>query len=317
MDAIFLRRQKKNSLIHSYSQNLGRISDRQHKEAALVAAQRDAESANTAKSMFLANMSHELRTPLNAILGFSELMISGLIGPEHAREKHLEYAKDIRTAGEHLLNLINDILDLAKVDAGKVELEEDWVDMNAIFSGCTALFREQAQRSAISLRTELREHPLLLWADERKLKQILINLVSNALKFTQAGGDLKILGKKDAYGGFVIFVIDTGIGMSPDHICKALEPFTQVDSDLNRRYEGTGLGLPLTKALVELHDGLLQIESRIGEGTTVMVRFPAERVFDGTAAAEPEAAPDGAEPSMPAENTEGLRPSAVDCAKLS
>ena len=317
MDAIFLRRRKKNSLIHRYGQDLGRISDRQHKEAALVAAHRDAESANSAKSMFLANMSHELRTPLNAILGFSELMISGLIDPENARDKHLEYAKDIRTAGEHLLNLINDILDLAKVDAGKVELAEDWVDMDSLFSGCTTLFREQAQRSVISLRTELPEQPLLVWADERKLKQILINLVSNALKFTPAEGDIKVLGKKDAYGGFVIFIIDTGIGMSPDHICKALEPFTQVDSDLNRRYEGTGLGLPLTKALVELHDGLLQIESRIGEGTTVMVRFPAERVYDGSATDEPEARHDSADVSMPRENTGDLRPRAVDYAKLS
>ena len=244
----------------------------------LVEARDQAEYANRAKSEFLANMSHELRTPLNAIIGFSDLVINELCGPV-GNSTYVEYAKDINGAGQHLLDLINDILDLSKIESGADELHDEYITVRYVVRSVLTLVKERAREGGVEFVLEAPDDLPALWADERKLKQILINLLSNGIKFTNSGGRvvLKIWCRRDS--GYVFQVIDTGIGIALENIPKALAPFQQVDSELNRRYEGTGLGLPLTKALVEMHGGSLDLQSEIGVGTTVTVRFPAERVI--------------------------------------
>ena len=250
----------------------------------LVEARDQAESANRAKSEFLANMSHELRTPLNAIIGFSELTKNEMFGPV-GNSTYLEYARDINGAGHHLLDLINDILDLCKIESGAGELQEEDVIVRHTVRSVLTLVKERAREGGVELVLEAPDDLPTLWADERKLKQILVNLLSNGIKFTNAGGRvvLKIWCRKD--GGYVFQVIDTGIGIALEDIPTALAPFQQVDSDLNRKYEGTGLGLPLTKALVEMHGGSLDLQSEVGVGTTVTVRFPTERIMAESAMA--------------------------------
>ncbi|MEE9153064.1 MAG: PAS domain S-box protein, partial [candidate division NC10 bacterium] len=244
----------------------------------LVEARDQAESANRAKSEFLANMSHELRTPLNAIIGFSELTINEMFGPV-GNSTYLEYARDINGAGQHLLDLINDILDLCKIESGAGELREEDVMVRYTVRSVLTLVKERAREGGVELVLEAPDGLPALWADERKLKQILVNLLSNGIKFTNAGGRvvLKIWCRMDS--GYVFQVIDTGIGMALEDIPTALAAFQQVDSDLDRKYEGTGLGLPLTKALVEMHGASLDLQSEVGVGTTVTVRFPAERIM--------------------------------------
>lgn len=242
----------------------------------LDALRSEAERANRTKSEFLANMSHELRSPLNAVIGFAEIMKDELFGSLGSAQ-YREYALDIWNSGRHLLDVINDILDLSKIEAGKADLIESEFDLGATVSACVRLVFNRAQQAEISLRSTVPGEGILLWGDERKIKQVLINLLTNAIKFTKPGGRVRI-SVADAEDGLDIRISDTGIGMSAAEIPVALAAFGQVDSSLARKHEGTGLGLPLSKAMVEMHGGSLAIDSEVGIGTTVAVRIPAARI---------------------------------------
>jgi signal transduction histidine kinase len=243
---------------------------------AMRAAKEAAELADRAKSEFLATMSHELRTPLNAVLGFSEMMLSEVFGPL-GNERYLGYAEDIRSSGRHLLSIINDVLDLSKASSGKLELFEGDVDAgNAVEAACR-LVQPRVAAAGLSLAMMLPKRPLTVIADERLLKQILLNLLANACKFTPRGGGIVCAVAQDAEG-LCFRVTDTGIGIPQEDLERVLQPFVQADSSHSRRHEGTGLGLALVKAMVELHGGRLTLESTVGEGTTATVILPASRV---------------------------------------
>jgi signal transduction histidine kinase len=241
-----------------------------------------AETANRTKSEFLANMSHELRTPLNAIIGFSEVMKKSIFGP--LNQRYRDYAADIFNSGTHLLKLINDILDLSKLEARQAELFEENVDIVALILYCTHLMEPQAKSAKVHLVTAVAGNIPLVRADDRRLRQILINLLSNAVKFTPEGGQVRVSASLTDEG-VRLAVKDTGIGMRADQIPLALEPFRQIDSTLSRKYEGTGLGLPLTKHLVELHGGTMTIESKPNFGTTIICILPKERIVQSAPAA--------------------------------
>ena len=253
------------------------ISERERVERKLRDTLTEVEAANRAKSEFLAAMSHELRTPLNAIIGFSEVIKNETFGPVGS-PKYREYTNDIHESGRHLLGLINDILDLSKIESGTDELREGKIEIPEIIRSSVKLVAHRAERRGLKLEIELPDQLPALRADERKLKQILVNLLSNAIKFTKAGDNVTLRAWCRMDSGYVFQIVDTGIGIAPEDIPKALSRFGQVDGDLNRQYEGTGLGLPLTKALVELHGGSLDLQSEVSVGTTVTVRFPAERI---------------------------------------
>jgi signal transduction histidine kinase len=248
------------------------VTDLRDREEALVRAKEKAEAANAAKSSFLTAMSHELRTPLNAVIGFSDMIANERLGPV-GKVQYKDYAGDIQRSGEHLLGIINDILNLAKFDAGKMQLNRETVAIASLFDDCRVIIGEQCIRRGLTFNMTPPGDALELDADPVKVRQILINLLSNAVKFTPAGGTVTLVGRETA-DGVELVVTDTGIGMKEEDIPTALAPFGQIDSRLARAYEGTGLGLPLTKALVELHDGTLRIASRPGEGTTVTVNLP-------------------------------------------
>ncbi len=233
-------------------------------------------AASRAKSEFLANMSHELRTPLNAIIGFSELMLAA--GSGIAGEKYEEYLNLIHGSGRHLLDIINDVLDLAKVEAGKMSLSEESVDLGQITASCLRLVSSNTEDERIDLRSEIPDNLPPLKGDRRKIKQILINLLSNAVKFTPVGGQIRVTARINENGEPALAVSDTGEGIPPESLNDVLSPFRQADSGLNRRFDGIGLGLPLSKAMAELHGGTLELESEVGVGTTVTVTFPAERL---------------------------------------
>jgi len=249
----------------------------EERTAALSLAMDKAELANRTKSEFLAGMSHELRTPLNAIIGFSEIIDKESLGPV-GNPQYREYASHIHASGQHLLELINDVLDISKIEADAVELQEEDINLAGTIRSCVTMIKERAQKSGIVLITDNIDDTVpLLRADPRRLKQIFINLMSNAVKFTEAGGTVTITSWYNSDNGYAIQVKDTGIGIAADDIPKALARFQQIDGRLSREFEGTGLGLPLTKALVELHGGSLDLQSEIGNGTIVTVRLPAER----------------------------------------
>ena len=250
--------------------------------AQLQETQAMAEAANKAKSEFLSNMSHELRTPLNAIIGFSEIIKDQAFGAV-SQPRYVEYANDIYESGRSLLQLINDILDLSKVEAGRMELQRTFIDVADALSRCMRLIKERASKSRVQLETAFDPSVPLLFADEVRLRQIGLNLLSNAVKFTPAGGKIKVSTSVDQSGAIAIAVSDTGIGMSPADIKIALERFGQAASSLSRPYEGTGLGLPLTKAMVDLHGGHLDITSAPGKGTTVTVTFPPQQFPEASA----------------------------------
>jgi len=263
---------------------LDRAFERQRLEAenraayeTLRAAKEAAEAASRAKTAFLANISHELRTPLNAIIGFSELMLNGARGPI-GNADYRGYLKDIFDAGTDLLRLINEILDLSKAEAGKLELLEDTVDVVSVVRAVTRLVGPKADAAGLTLETNLPDTPPLLFCDRLKVKQILLNLLSNAVKFTEAGGKITVTMGTDPERGLFFAVRDSGIGIAPEDIPRVLQPFVQVDSALNRSHNGTGLGLPLAAAMVELHGGKLAIESEPGQGTTATAFFPAVRI---------------------------------------
>jgi PAS domain S-box-containing protein len=253
------------------------IADRLAMENALRAAKRRAETANRAKSEFLANMSHELRTPLNAILGFADLMAVELLGPL-GHDSYRGYVLDIRHSGRHLLNVISELLDTAKVDAGRMKLEESVVDVPATVDGVRRIVWQQAEEAHVGLDFHCAPEVPSLWGDARLIRQILLNLLSNAIKFTPPGGQVTLRAAVAADGGFAFVVVDTGIGMSEEQLATALSPFGQVESAFKRKHEGTGLGLPLAASFAKLHHGSLEIDSRIDEGTTVTVHIPAQRV---------------------------------------
>jgi PAS domain S-box-containing protein len=258
------------------------ISRRKLMENALHLAMEEAEIANRARKNFLATMSHELRTPLHAIIGFSEIIKDELFGPVGA-SNYLEYARDIRDSGQHLLKLIGEILDYSKVESGKMGLTESEVDVPEVIDTCVALTRELVSRGILSVKIDIPSGLPALWADKPKLNQVLTNLFANAAKFTKPGGKIGIRTWAKSDSGFIFQIYDTGIGMALGDIPKALAPFGQLDGALNRQYQGSGLGLPLSKRLIELHGGSLDLQSELGKGTIVTARFPSERIRDHAA----------------------------------
>jgi signal transduction histidine kinase len=253
------------------------MSEQKRVEADLRRAKEEAELASRSKSEFLANMSHELRTPLNAIIGFADILKGEIFGPL-GDSRYGDYATDIRDSGLHLLKLINDVLDVSKVEFGKIELAEEAVDIVTVIEGCIRLMRERADAAGLHLTQSMPVTLPLVQCDELRMKQVLLNLLSNAVKFTPAGGNISVHAQL-AENGLCITVEDSGIGIAPGDIEKALRPFGQIDSRLARKYQGTGLGLPLAKSMIELHGGRLEIDSSPGAGTRVAIWLPTERVL--------------------------------------
>ncbi len=261
------------------------ITEQRRHEARLRSAKEEAEAANRTKSEFLANMSHELRTPLNAILGFSEMIQRALKGP--VAPCYRDYAQAIHQSGQHLLGIINDVLDISKIEAGRLELRQETVDLVEGLWTCVRLMSERARNGGVALLVETPPDAPMILGDPVRLKQILLNLLSNAVKFTPRGGRVTVSLAVKPGNGVVVSVGDTGIGMRSEDVALALEPFSQVDGALNRKYEGTGLGLPLAKRLTELHGGTLAIDSAYGRGTTVRVWLPETCVVPSAARAAP------------------------------
>lgn len=270
--------QRELAFIRTAAQLAAIAIERRRAERRLAEALRNAELANHSKTQFLANMSHELRTPLNAIIGFSETIKEGLMGD--VSDIYREYAGDIHTSGHHLLSLINDLLDLSKIEAGKFVLTECQVDLGNILSSCIRLVEPGAKTKSIAVSSRIGNVPPL-YADDRALRQIFLNILSNAVKFTQSGGEISVQADMAVNGTIGVRITDTGIGMAPHEIPRALQPFEQISSALTRAEQGTGLGLPLVKALTELHGGRFDIESEPGRGTTVSIFLPPDRTLPG------------------------------------
>jgi PAS domain S-box-containing protein len=252
------------------------ITEKVAAERTVHEAKAAAEAANLAKSQFLANMSHELRTPLNAILGFSEVLENGIGGPLQSRQS--EYVGLIRQSGEHLLRLINEILDLARIDAGKLDLHEEVIDTRRLVESAIDLVKDRAATSLLRLSIDIETGMPPLWADRTRMTEILLNLLSNAIKFTELGGAISVVVRRTEDGGAKLVVQDNGCGMAEAEIEIALERFGQVNGGLARPHEGSGLGLPLARKLAELHGGSLRLTSEKGRGTTATVLLPPSRV---------------------------------------
>jgi len=287
------KRDRRSTLLDRYGQQFGYVMERHRVEAALMVAKQEAErsaesaraamikaqTSDRAKSEFLANMSHELRTPLNAILGFSEIMRNEILGSLGV-EQYKEYIRDIHESGTYLLDVISDILDISKVETGNLELAEAEVDLSEAIAKSIRLVQERAQDAGVKLITKTDETASVIYADERLVKQCLVNLLSNAVKFTPEGGKIEVRVSRRQDGSLSVAVADTGIGISDEDFDRVLSPFGQVESAYSGTYEGTGLGLPITKALIELHGGTLALVSAVGVGTTVTLSFPKERILE-------------------------------------
>src|ERR1041384_2770377 len=280
---------KTESLLERYCSQLGTMLDRRDPGLALVLGKQKAETAavranremlqaqasDRAKTKFLANMSHELRTPLNAIIGFSEVI---QLDAQQPKERYPEYARYIHEEAVHLLEVINGILDLARIEAGKAELEEAAVPVSGLVDVAVTTLRPLAEKKLVSLECRRGITEPVIFVDQTKFKQVLFNVLSNAVKFTKPGGSVTVDWANDDAGGLVIAVQDTGVGIPREQLQKVLEPFEQVEDHLTRRNEGTGLGLPIAKALIELHDGSLVLQSEVDKGTTAELRLPGYRV---------------------------------------
>jgi cell cycle sensor histidine kinase DivJ len=248
------------------------ISERKRHERALIEARDAAEGANRAKSRFLANMSHELRTPLNAIIGFSEVMSHEMFGPLGS-PRYLEYSRLVHESGGHLLELINSILDMSKIEAGKFELTEEVFDLGETAAAAVRFVKLTAERAGVAIRLSIEREASSIFADKRAVKQMLINLLTNGVKFTPRGGNVTVRVTRDS-GGVLIAVTDNGVGISKADLDRLGQPFEQVEGEHHRTKEGTGLGLALVKAFAAMHGGEASMQSVLGEGTTVHVRLP-------------------------------------------
>jgi signal transduction histidine kinase len=250
------------------------VSAQKKAESELTAAKREAERASAAESDFLAKVSHEIRTPLNSIVGFSEVMLEERFGPI-GNERYRDYLKDIRASGEHVVSLLNNLLDLSKIEAGQYDLAPASLALNEVVQGCVTVMQPQANRERIIIRTSLSPALAPVTADPRALRQIVLSLLSNSIKFTGAGGQVIVSTAQSADGEIVLRVRDTGIGMDEKELGVALEPFRHLATAARWGSDGTGIGLPLTKALAEANRARFTITSKVNDGTLVEVAFPA------------------------------------------
>lgn len=286
-----------------YQTNLATIEARAEKDALIGEletaktnsdeARRNAEMANIAKSQFLAQMSHELRTPLNAILGFSEVMKGEMFGP-HSAPQYAEYANDIHSSGQHLLSLINEILDLSRIEAGRYDLNEEAITLSYVVEDCHHLLKVRAKNKGVAIVERFEPDLPKIWADERAVRQIVLNLMSNAIKFTPGGGEITLKVGWTASGGQYLSVKDTGAGIPEDEIPIVLSNFGQGSNAIKNAEQGTGLGLPIVQGLVTMHGGTFTLKSTVRIGTEVTVTFPSERVMEALPAiASPATSPSG------------------------
>ena len=264
-------------LVRQYGEIQRSRESLQSKNEELLVLRDRALQGSRAKSQFLANMSHELRTPLNSIIGFSSYLKEAPLGPL-GHQKYDEYLTDVHDAGRYLLDLVNDILDVSAIEAGALDLQEDNIHLQAAVDTALRIVQPIAEKEGVHLASALGAETPDLLADERRLRQILLNLLSNAIKFTPKGGAVTVSAHLQNDGGLMVTVRDTGIGMSPEEIRKALNLFGQIDSGLDRKHEGSGLGLPLVSGLMGLHGGRMEIDSLRKKGTTVNIFFPEKRV---------------------------------------
>jgi len=273
LDRRFQKRVR-DSLLTRYSATLGELTMRKRSELAMLAAKTESDLANRAKSAFLGTMSHELRTPLNAIIGFSDL-IRNMKSDNPAVATSIDYASHIASAGRHLLEVVSDVLDISKIESGTFALNVDNHSIAEIVEDCIPLVHKRIADKSQKLEVRIEKKIPHLSVDARRIRQILLNLLSNANKFTPDYGRILLLARPTKGGGATIAVVDTGIGMSPEHVAVALSPFGQIQSHLSRTQEGTGLGLPIARGLARQHGGDLYLESELGAGTSAVLTLPA------------------------------------------